>query len=84
MKRTTIKSLTIEANEFESADYMDVLLRDVYNGNYSQLRGRLFSMSKKELLQVIDRITWDFFNEEGSRELMKVHKYAINAMEDKL
>jgi hypothetical protein len=30
MKRTTIKSLTLQANEIESADYMDILIRDVF------------------------------------------------------
>ena len=86
MKRTTIKSLTIEASWIESADYMDVLLRDIENGNYSQLHNRLGSMSKKTCLQVIDRITWDLYNNEGynGEYLMKLHKYAIKAMEDKI
>ena len=86
MKRTTIKSLTIEANEIESADYMDILIRDVVNGNFSQLHKRLGSMSKKDLLRVIDDVAWNLYNNDGynGEELMKVHKYAVNAMSDKL
>ena len=86
MKRTTIKSLTIEANEIESADYMDVLLRDVINGNFSQLHGRLGSMSKKDLLRVIDDVAWNIYGNDGyaGEELMKIHKYAVKAMEDKI
>ena len=86
MKRTTIKSLAIEAEELELSDYMNVLVRDIVNGNYSQLHNRLGSMSKKDLLQVIDRITWDLYNNEGynGEYLMKLHKYAIKAMEDKI
>lgn len=86
MKRTTIKSLTIEANEIESADYMDILIRDVVNGNYSQLHKRLSSMSKKDLLRVIDDVTLHLYNNEGfnGEELIRIHKYAVKAMEDKL
>ena len=86
MKRTTIKSLTIEANEIESADYMDILIRDVINGNYSQLHERLSSMSKKDLLRVLDDVTWHLYNNEGfnGEELIRIHKYAVKAMEDKL
>ena len=86
MKRTTIKSLTIEANEIESADYMDILIRDVINGNYSQLHGRLSSMSKKDLLKVLDDVAWNLYGNDGyaGEELMKIHKYAVKAMEDKL
>ena len=61
MKRTTIKSLTLQANEIESADYMDILIRDVVNGNFSQLHKRLGSMSKKDLLEVINDITWKLY-----------------------
>ena len=86
MKRTTIKSLTIQANEIESADYMDILIRDVVNGNYSQLHERLSSMSKKDLLRVIDDVAWNLYGNDGyaGEELMKIHKYAVKAMEDKL
>jgi len=86
MKRTTIKSLTIEANEIESADYMDILIRDVVNGNYSQLHNRLGSMCKKDLLKVLDDVAWNLYGNEGynGEELMKIHKYAVKAMEDKL
>ena len=86
MKRTTIKSLTIKANEIESADYMDILILDVVNGNFSQLHSRLGSMSKKDLLKVISDVAWNLYGNEGynSEELMKIHKYAVKAMEDKL
>ena len=86
MKRTTIKSLTIQANEIESADYMDILILDVVNGNYSQLHQRLGSMSKKDLLKVISDVAWNLYGNEGynGEELMKIHKYAVKAMEDKL
>lgn len=86
MKRTTINSLTLEANEIESADYMDILILDVVNGNFSQLHKRLGSMSKKDLLEVINDITWKLYNDEGfqGKELMKIHKYAYNALHDKL
>lgn len=86
MKRTTIKSLTIEANEIESADYMDILIRDVINGNYSQLHERLVSMSKKDLLKVINDIVWTIYCDDGfnDKELMQIHKYAYNALSNKL
>jgi hypothetical protein len=86
MKRTTIKSLTLEANEIESADYMDILILDVVNGNFSQLHERLGSMSKKDLLKVLNDVTWNLYGNEGyaSEELMKIHKYAYNALSDKL
>lgn len=85
-KRTTIKSLTIEANEIESADYMDVLIRDVINGNYSQLSERLSFMSKKDLLEVINDVAWNLYGNEGyqGQELMKIHKYAVKALKEKL
>lgn len=86
MKRETIKSLTIEANGIESSDYMDVLIRDVLNGNHGQLQDRLNSMSKKDLLKVIDDATWDLYTDDGymGDELMEVHKRAIKAMREKL
>lgn len=86
MKRTTIKSLTIEANEIESADYMDILLKDVVNGNYSQLNSRLGSMSKRDLLEVLDDVTYRLYNDDCymADEFIRIHKYAVKAMEDKL
>ena len=86
MKRETIKSLTIEAKELGLSDYMNVLVRDIVNGNYSQLHNRLGSMSKKDLLQVIDDVFYTLYGYDGfmSEELMKLHKYAVKAMEDKL
>ena len=86
MKRTTIKSLIRKANEIESADYMDILILDVINGNYGQLHERLGSMSKKDLLQVINDVAWNLYGNEGYQGeiLMKIHKYAVKAMEDKL
>ena len=86
MKRTTIKSLTIEANEIESADYMDILIRDVVTCNFSKLHERLGSMSKKELLEVINDVVWKLYNDESSQcdELMKIHKYSYHALSDKL
>jgi hypothetical protein len=43
-------------------------------------------MSKKDLLRVIDDVAWNLYNNDGynGEELMKVHKYAVNAMSDKL
>ena len=86
MKRTTIKSLSIKANEIESADYMDILIRDFINGNYSQLHSRLGSMSKKDLLQVLDDVTYRLYNDDCymADEFIRIHKYAVKAMEDKL
>ena len=86
MKRTTIKSLTLQANEIESLCYMDILILDVINGNYSQLHERLSSMSKKDLLKVLDDVTWHLYNNDGfnSEELIRIHKYAVKAMEDKI
>jgi len=81
MKRTTIKSLTLQAK-----DYMDILFNDVICGNYSQLHKRLGTMSKKDLLKVIDDVSWRLYDSEccDSEKLIVIHKYAVKAMEDKL
>jgi hypothetical protein len=43
-------------------------------------------MSKKDLLQVIDDVFYTLYGYDGfmSEELMKLHKYAVKALEDKL
>ena len=83
--RETIKSLTKEAHELGLEDYLAVLERDVINGNYSQLNKRLGSMSKRDLLYVLDGVFWATNNyPNDSEQLKRVHKYAVNALTDKL
>lgn len=93
MKRTTIKGLQAYADEENrnnqqiglELDWFDILYQRLENGNISEVKQDIQSMSKKETLEVID-ISVSRRGDCGYDDslLRKIYFYAYYSLHDKL
>jgi len=94
MKRTTIKGLQAYADEENrnnrqsglELDWFDILYQRLENGNISEVKQDIQSMSKRETLIVIDASV-SRKNEECAYEenlLNRIYLYAFNSLASKL
>lgn len=93
MKRTTIKGLQRYADEENKNnrqigldyDWFDILYNRLLNGNYSDVKEDIASMSKREALKVIDAsVSRKDYGAYEENLLYRIYQYAYNSLDSKL
>lgn len=92
MKRTTIKGLQAYADEENrnnqeiglSLDWFDILYQRLENGNISEVKQDIQSMSKLDTLRVINASVMRIETSYADAELSRIYTWAYESLKEKL